>query len=118
MVPIRSRYGTVLYGTVRYCTVPVLYHTNLLLEVLHRRKIHIAASTVASGRTNCREWSGYFICGVGGDAGGGVDGDVVVAFGVGAGDIPLSKRNIRGPNEWCVLLPLNPQGLLREAPRK
>ena len=69
----------------------------------------IAASTRASGSTNCREWSGYFGCGVGGDAGGGVDGDVVVVFGVGAGDIRLSKRNIiRGPDESCVLLPLNP----------
>ncbi len=34
MVPIRARYDTVRYGTGRYCTVPVLYHTNLLLEVL------------------------------------------------------------------------------------
>ena len=69
----------------------------------------IVASTGASGRTNCREWSGYFSCGVGGDVGGGANGDDVVAFGVGAGDIRLSKRNvIRGPNELCVLLPLNP----------
>ena len=45
----------------------------------------------------------------GGDAGGGVHGDVVVAFVVGACDIRLSKRNmIRGPHEWCVLLSLNP----------
>jgi hypothetical protein len=64
-----------------------MYHTNLLLEVLYRRKIHIADSTGASGRTNCREWSGYFICGVGGDIVGGVDSDDVVAFGVGADDI-------------------------------
>ncbi len=70
----------------------------------------IAASTGASGRTNCRKWSGYFGCrGVGGDDGGGVDGDVAVVFCVGAGDIRLSKRNIiRGPHESCVLLPLNP----------
>ena len=59
----------------------------------------LAASTGASGRKNCREWSGYFICGAGGDVGGGVDGDDVVAFCVGAGDIWLSKRNVRGPNE-------------------
>jgi hypothetical protein len=55
----------------------------------------IAASTGASGRTNCREWSGFF-CGAGGDACGGDDGDVVVAFGVGVGDIRLSKRNMKG----------------------
>ncbi len=54
----------------------------------------IAASTGASGRTKCRELSGYFGCGVGGDVGGGVDGDVVVVFGFGAGNIRLSKRNI------------------------
>ncbi len=60
----------------------------------------IASSTGASGRTNCREWSGYFECGDGGDAGGGVDGDVVVVLGVGACDIRLSKRNIiRGLDE-------------------
>jgi hypothetical protein len=69
----------------------------------------IVVSTGASGRTNCREWSGYFGCGVGGDAGGGVDGNVVVVFNIGAGDIRLSKRHIiRGSDEWCVLLPLNP----------
>jgi hypothetical protein len=56
-----------------------------------------------------REWSGFLCCGVGGDACGGVDGDVIVAFVVGAGDIRLSKRNIiRCTDEWCVLLPLNP----------
>jgi len=49
-----------------------------------------------------------FEFGAGGDVGGGADGDVVVAFVVGAGDIWLSKRNIRrGPDEWCVRLPLN-----------
>ena len=69
----------------------------------------MVASTGASGRTNCQEWSGYLGCGAGGDVGGGVDGDVVVVFGIGAGDIRLSKRNIiRGSDEWCVLLPLNP----------
>ena len=69
----------------------------------------IAASTGESGRTNCREWSGYFGCGAGGDASGGVDGDAGVAFGVGAGDFRLSKRNIiRGSYECCVMLPLNP----------
>jgi len=74
----------------------------------------IAASTGASGRTNYREWSGCFRCGAGGDVDGGVYGDVVVFFGVGAGagaggDIRLSKRNIiRGSDEWCVLPPLNP----------
>ena len=57
----------------------------------------IAASTGASGRTNCREWTGYFGCGACGDVGGGVDGDVVVVFGVGASDIKQSKINrIRG----------------------
>ncbi len=52
----------------------------------------------------------FFSCGAGGDAGGGADGDAFVAFGViSVGDIRLSKRSvIRGPNEWCVLLPLNP----------
>ena len=30
--------------------------------------------------------------GAGGDASGGVDGDVVIVFGVGAGDIRLSKK--------------------------
>ena len=60
----------------------------------------------------------YYV-GAGGDAGGGPDGDDVVAFVVGAGDIRLSKRNIiRGPDESCVLLPLNPLGLLRKNPRK
>ncbi len=100
----------VRYGTLRYCTVVVWYHTNLLLEVMYRRKIHIVASTGALGRTNCRKLSGYFSCGAGGDAGGGADGDDIVAFGVGSdGDIRLSKRNAtRGPNEWCVLLPQNP----------
>ena len=50
-----------------------------------------------------------FFCGDGSDAGGGAGGDDGVAFGVCTGDIWLSKRNIiRGPNEWCVLLPLNP----------
>ena len=53
--------------------------------------------------------AGFLFCGDGGDASGGVDGGGVVAFGVGgAGDIRLSKRNIRGPYEWCVLLSLNP----------
>ncbi len=52
----------------------------------------IAASTGASGRTSCREWSGYFGRGDGGDVGGGVDGDGVVVFGVGVGDIRLSKK--------------------------
>ncbi len=31
----------------------------------------------------------FFVCGAGGDAGGGADGDAVVAFGVGVGDIRL-----------------------------
>jgi len=51
-----------------------LYHTNLLLEVLWCRKISIAASTGASGRRNCWEWSVYFSGGVGGDVGGDVGG--------------------------------------------
>ena len=70
------------------------------------------------GENNRREWSGYFHCGDGSDVCGGVDVDDVVAFGIGGGGIRLSKRNIRGPYEWRVLLPLNPWGLLCEAPRK
>ena len=31
----------------------------------------------------------FFFCGAGGDVGGGADGDAVVAFGVGVGDIRL-----------------------------
>ena len=66
-----------------------------------------AASTGASRRTNCREWSGYYSCGVSGDAGGGADSDDVVAYGVGL--TRLSERSIiRGSDEWCVLIPLNP----------
>ncbi len=84
-----------------YCTIRTFF-------LKHRRKIHIAASTGASGRTNCREWSGYFSCGVGGDACGGDGGDACVAFGVGVGDARLSKRNLRrNPDECCVLLPQN-----------
>ncbi len=56
----------------------------------------------------------FFGC-AGGDAGGGSDGDAVVAFCVGIGDIRLWKRSpdewcvlLRGPGKWCVLLPLNP----------
>ena len=104
MVPIQSRYRTIQYGTIRY-----MYGTIRTFFLKYCRKIHIAASIGASGRTNCREWSGYFSCGVGGDVGGGAHGDDVVAFGVGASDIRLSKRNVkRGPDEWCVLLPQNP----------
>jgi hypothetical protein len=68
MVPIRYRYGTVLYGTGRYlyCTIRTFFSK-------YCRKIHIAAYTGASGRRNCREWSVYFSCGAGGDAGGGGD---------------------------------------------
>ena len=28
------------------------------------------------------------------------------------------KKPARGSDDWCMLLPLNPQGLLRESPRK
>ena len=60
------------------------------------------------GENKLPEMVRIFGCGVGGDAGGGVDGGVVVVLGVGASDIRLSKRKIRGSNEWCVMLPLNP----------
>ena len=50
-----------------------------------------------------------FKFGVGGDAGGGVHGDVVIAFVVGACAIRLLKRSIkRGSDECFLLLPLNP----------
>jgi hypothetical protein len=65
-LPIRSRYGTVLYGTGRYlfCTIRTFFSK-------YCRKIHIAASTGARGRRNCREWSVYFSCGAGGNTDGG-----------------------------------------------
>ncbi len=52
----------------------------------------------------------FLSCGADCDAGGGAEGDVVFAFGDGVGDIRLSKRSvtIRGPDEWCVMVPLNP----------
>ena len=28
------------------------------------------------------------------------------------------RKNVRGSDDWSMLLPLNPQGFLREAPRK
>jgi hypothetical protein len=36
---------------------------------------------------------------------------VLVIFG-------LRKKPARGSEDWCMLLPLNPQGLLRDSPRK
>jgi hypothetical protein len=30
----------------------------------------------------------------------------------------LRKKTARGSDDWFMLLPLNPQGLLRESPRK
>ena len=61
----------------------------------------IAASTGASGKTNCRKWTEYVGCGAGDDAGGGADVNDVIVFGVGASVIRLSKRNlIWGSDEW------------------
>ena len=61
------------------------------------------------GGKKCREWSESLGCGTGGDVGGVGDGDDVVAFGVGVGDIRLSKKKTqRGSNAWRMLLPLNP----------
>ena len=101
--------GTVRHYTVQYGNVRYLYCTIRTFFLKYLRKIHVSTSTGASGRTNCREWSGYFSCGAGGDAGGGAGGDDGFAFDVGADDIRLSKGNIiRGLVEWCLLLPLNP----------
>ena len=36
---------------------------------------------------------------------------VLVIFG-------LRKKTARSSNDWCILLPLNPQGILRDSPRK
>ena len=61
----------------------------------------------------------YSSCGDGGDAGGGGDALLSLPLVLFLGDIRLSKRKaIRGSYYWRVLLPLNPKGLLREAPRK
>ena len=51
------------------------------------------------------------------DVGGGGGGDVAAAFGDGVCDIRHSKIT-RGSDFWFMLLPLNPQRLLREALRK
>ena len=43
---------------------------------------------------------------------------VGVLVGDGDGGIWLSKKNAMGSDAWYMLLPLNPQRLLRESPRK
>ena len=50
--------------------------------------------------------------------GGGGGGDVADVYGDGVRDIRLSKKNARGSDDKCRLLPLNPSGLRRESPRK
>ena len=53
----------------------------------------------------------------GGDASGGGGGDAADAFGDGVRDIRLSKKNGSGTDDWCMLLPLNPQAIFFKAPR-
>ena len=46
----------------------------------------------------------------GGDSSGSGGADAADAFGDGVRDIRLSKKKNRsGTNDWCMLLPLNPQ---------
>ncbi len=50
-----------------------------------------------------------------GDAGGVAIGEDVAAFGDGV--FGLRKKKLRGSDAWRMVLPLDPQRLLREAPR-
>ena len=54
----------------------------------------------------------------GGDSSGGGGGVAADAFGDGVRDIRLSKKNGSGTDDWCMLLPLNPQAFFFKAPRK
>ncbi len=55
---------------------------------------------------------------VGGDVGGVVGVEAIDAFGDCVDDFWLSKKNARDTNEWCIKLPLNHRGIIRESPRK
>jgi len=63
------------------------------------------------------KWSGSLGVGAGGDGGGDVGGEAADAFSDGVGDIRLSKKKKRGAIDWCMLLPLNLQRIIRGAPR-
>ena len=49
------------------------------------------------------------------DAGGGA---AFTAFGEGVGDVRPPKKSARGLDDWCMMIPLNPKGLLRDSPKK
>ena len=122
-VPYGKDYDTVPYNTVRYSTVrysavqygTVRQSTVAALTVQYHR-ITKETSTHRGGKI--LEWSGSLGVGAGGDAGGVDGGEADDAFCDGVGDIRLSKKTGRGSDDWRMLLPLDPQGFIREAPRK
>jgi len=62
------------------------------------------------GEKNSREYCGSPGGGTGGDACVGGSGDAFVIFGL--------RKKHKGLDDFFMLLPLNPHGLLRESPRK